>query len=129
MSVVLCVALWPNPGMESELAAYEDAVLALLPEHGARLVARVRASAEEASSDDRPPETLPWETLPQETLPWETLPLETQIIELPDEVALESYLSDPRRTGRTAERDAVIAHTRIQRVVLTAEDAASPPDR
>ena len=38
MSVVLCVTLWARAGQEEALVAYEDAVLALLPEHGARVV-------------------------------------------------------------------------------------------
>ncbi|MHA7984213.1 hypothetical protein ACX9R5_00275, partial [Rathayibacter sp. CAU 1779] len=79
MTVVLCVTLWPNPGFEEELVAYEDGVLALLPEHGSRVVARVR--------------TLPGGAASEGVVP----PFETQIIELPDDAALESYMRDPRR--------------------------------
>jgi uncharacterized protein (DUF1330 family) len=101
MSVVLCVTLWPNPGHEETLVSYEDSVLALLPEHGARVVARVRAetSAEGEAGDGHP--------------------LETQIIELPDQAALDAYLADPRRGAASDVRDRAIARTEIQRVTLT----------
>jgi uncharacterized protein (DUF1330 family) len=38
--VSLCVLLWARPGAEEALGAYEDSVLALLPDHGARVVER-----------------------------------------------------------------------------------------
>jgi len=94
MSVVLCVTLWPRQGQERRLAEEEDAVLGLMADHGAHVVARVRA----------------FESGEQ--------PYETQIIELPDERALDAYLSDPRRTNRSEERDAAIARTDIQRAEL-----------
>ncbi|WP_460573119.1 DUF1330 domain-containing protein [Humibacter soli] len=101
MSVVLCVTLWPNPGQEEALVSYEDSVLALLPEHGARVVARVRA--ETFAGDE----------------PGHGHPFETQIIELPDEAALDAYLADPRRAAASDVRDRAIARTEIQRVALT----------
>lgn len=94
MSLVLCVTLWARPGQEQRLVEYEDAVLSLLADHGAHLVARVRA------------------------LEPGKHPYETQIIELPDETALDAYMSDPRRTARREERDAAIARTQVQRTAL-----------
>jgi uncharacterized protein (DUF1330 family) len=38
--VTLCVLLWAHPGAEQALGAYEDRVLALLPDHGARVLDR-----------------------------------------------------------------------------------------
>lgn len=92
--MVLCVSLWPHPDHEVHLVEYEDAVLALLPEHGARLVARARAAEPGAAA------------------------YETQIIELPSEDALAAYMADPRRAALTAARDAAIARTQIHRVDL-----------
>ncbi|NNC13484.1 hypothetical protein HII28_16575 [Planctomonas sp. JC2975] len=100
MSVVLCVTLWPNPGFEEEMVAYEDGVLALLPEHGSRVVARVRTLSDAAASEGAEP------------------PFETQIIELPDDSALDSYMRDPRRLAGADVRDRAIARTEIQRVSL-----------
>ena len=97
----MCVTLWPNPGHEQELADYEDSVLALLPEHRSRLVARVRAADAEATS-----------------AVGEGHPYETQIIEIPDQAALDAYLADPRRVGSLDVRDRAIARTDIQLVTL-----------
>lgn len=36
----MCVLLWSRPGQEDALTAYEDRVLALLPDHGARVIER-----------------------------------------------------------------------------------------
>jgi uncharacterized protein (DUF1330 family) len=38
--VTLCVLLWARPGQENALTSYEDQVLALLPDHGARVLDR-----------------------------------------------------------------------------------------
>jgi uncharacterized protein (DUF1330 family) len=38
--VTLCVLLWARPGGGEALRAYEDRVLALLPDHGARVLDR-----------------------------------------------------------------------------------------
>ncbi|MFT4084471.1 MAG: hypothetical protein QM638_17980 [Nocardioides sp.] len=92
MPLTLCVMLWPRPGQDEALSAYEDGVLALLGDHGARLVSRVRRVDGSAG------------------------PVEVQVIELPDEAALDSYLADPRRTANAAVRDAVIDRTEIMRV-------------
>jgi uncharacterized protein (DUF1330 family) len=93
MALRLCVLLWPHPGREDALRAYEDAVLALLGEHGARLVAREHIGR--TSDED---------------------PSEVQIIELEDDAALEAYLSDPRRLALEGDRASAIARTQVLRV-------------
>jgi uncharacterized protein (DUF1330 family) len=93
MTLTLCVLLWAAPGQEEALVTYEDKVLALLGDHGARLIQRVRKVDD---SDG---------------------PLEVQIIELPDEAALGAFMADPRRVASADVRDRVIARTEITRVV------------
>jgi uncharacterized protein (DUF1330 family) len=92
MTLTLCVLLWPTVGNEDALTAYEDEVLALLGDHGARLVQRVR-SVETGDG-----------------------PYEVQIIELPGDQALADFMADPRRTASADVRDRVIARTEIIRV-------------
>ena len=103
MSVVLCVTLWPNAGEEMALAAYEDAVLALLPDYGGRVVARVRALDDREASGEAEGAARPFET---------------QIIEFSTDAGMDSYLADPRRTAAADVRDRAIARTDIQRVSL-----------
>ena len=95
MPIRLFVLLWEQPGRADDLAAFEDAVLALLPDHGCRLVSRDYV-AERREGD----------------------PLEVQLIEVPDDGALNAYMEDPIRAtlARTHERDAVIARTQLLRV-------------
>jgi hypothetical protein len=38
MPIHLCALLWEQPGRGHDLAAFEDEVLALLSEHGGRLI-------------------------------------------------------------------------------------------
>ena len=90
--VTLCVLLDAVPGRESELAEYEDGVLALLPDHGARLVQRVRA------------------------VDPTTAPLEVQLIEFPSDAALEAYLADPRRAALADQRERAVDRTEMLRV-------------
>ncbi|GAB3614573.1 hypothetical protein [Humibacter ginsengisoli] len=105
MSVVLCVTLWPNPGQADALVEYEDSVLALLPEHSGRVVARVRAGdGAEAEGGD--------------VASTDGHPFETQIIEFTEDAGLDSYMRDPRRTAASDVRDRAIARTEIQRVTL-----------
>ena len=66
---------YTRPDLTERAIAYEDAVLPLLDEHGARLIARVRRTPGQDSS----------------------LPLEIHLIWFPDRRALDSYLGDPRR--------------------------------
>ena len=92
MPLILCVLLWPHDGRQAELVAYEDKVLRLLPDHGGRVVQRVRSAGLGAQ------------------------PLEVHILELPSEAALEAYLADERRVALSDERDAAIASTEVLRV-------------
>jgi uncharacterized protein (DUF1330 family) len=95
MPIRLCVMLWERPGRSHDLAAFEDEVLALLSEHGGRLVSR-HVVLERDDGD----------------------PLEVQVIEMPDEEALAEYMHDPMRVrlARTHDRDAIIARTQLLRV-------------
>lgn len=92
--VDLCVLLWARPGCAEALAAYEDRVLALFPEHGGRVVRRGSVTGGDADS-----------------------PTEVQYIEFPSEAAMHACLTDPRRLAMAAERDAAIARTDIHRIV------------
>ena len=93
VSVRICVLLTAIPGREVLLAQYEDRVLGLLPDHGARIDARVRAL--------------------EGTL------TEIQILEFPSEQALVDFQNDPRRTDLTEIQNAVIASTTVIRVEST----------
>jgi hypothetical protein len=90
MAITFGVLLWAHSGLADDLSAYEDQVLALLPDHGGRVDSRLR-------SDDP------------------AAPTEVQVITFDDETGFESYLSDPRRTASAAERDRVVARTELFR--------------
>lgn len=90
MSVRICVLLSAVPGREELLAEYEDRVLGLLADHGARIDTRVRALEGPLT--------------------------EIQILEFPSEQALEDFREDPRRTDLSDIRDAVVASTTVIRV-------------
>jgi uncharacterized protein (DUF1330 family) len=92
MTLGLCVLLWAAPGQEKRLIEYEDRVLEHLPDHGARLVTRVRAAEGE--------------------------PFEVQVLEFPSEQALVAFTEDPRRAVLAADRERAIARTEILRVDL-----------
>ncbi len=91
MPLTLCVLLWALPGRDTQLAEYEDAVLALLPEHGGTLMSRVRNIEANES------------------------PTEVQVIELVDEAALASFMADPARLALAPLREASIARTEVIR--------------
>lgn len=95
LTIRLHVLLWDHPGRADDLAVFEDAVLALLPNHGGHLLIRDRVL--DRSEGD---------------------PLEIQLIEMSDEEALSNYLEDPARSAlvRSHGRDALIAHTQLLRV-------------
>ena len=95
MPIRLSVLLWEHPGRGRDLAAFEDDVLALLSEHGGRLISRY-VVIERVDGD----------------------PLEVQVIEMPDEEALAGYVHDPARVrlARTHDRDAIVARTQLLRV-------------
>ncbi|GMA25882.1 hypothetical protein GCM10025864_36410 [Luteimicrobium album] len=94
MPVTMCVLLWETEGNGDLLAEYEDAVLALVPEHGGEVQERVRRTA------------VPGEPRGED-------PLEVQVIELPDDAALAAYMADPRRTALADARDRAVARTQI----------------
>ncbi len=94
VTVTMCVLLWAHPGEEDALTTYEDRVLALVPEHGGRVLQRARGDG--ASGQ----------------------PLEIQILEFSSAEALGGYMEDGRRTALAADRDRAIAHTEIINVEL-----------
>ena len=89
---ILCCLLWARRGLDDDLVAYEDRVLALLPDHGAEVIERVRS--------DGGPEH----------------PLEVQLYLVQSQAALDAYLADTRRLELAAERDRVVARTEVFRV-------------
>jgi uncharacterized protein (DUF1330 family) len=96
--VTLCVLLWAKPGKESALGSYEDQVLALLADHGGRVLQR--GSVISDGSDSGHGEQ----------------PSEVQFLEFPSEGALDAYMRDPRRLALSADRDAAIARTDVLHV-------------
>ncbi|WP_433796017.1 hypothetical protein [Actinoplanes sp. CA-252034] len=96
MTIQLCVLLWARPGRSDAMAAYEDTVLALLPDHDGRLVQRAR------TRPDAP----------------DGAPDETQLIEFAGQAGYDGFLADPRRAALSAERDAAIARTELFPVTL-----------
>jgi uncharacterized protein (DUF1330 family) len=99
VAVTLCVLLWARAGREADLGRYEDEVLALLADHGGRVVQRARvegAQVEGASGQ----------------------PAEVQILQFASDAALEEDMNDPRRTALAAQRDEAIARTDVLRATL-----------
>lgn len=94
VTLTMCVLLWAHPGEEDALTAYEDRVLALVPEHGGRVLQRARGDGAGGQ------------------------PLEVQILEFSSSEALGGYMEDGRRTSLAAERDRAIARTEIMNVEL-----------
>jgi quinol monooxygenase YgiN len=72
----------------------EDSVLALVEEHGGTMLHRARSDSAEGQ------------------------PLEIQLYEWASQAAMDSYMSDPRRRARAAERDRAVARTEIVPVRL-----------
>ncbi|MFC7546972.1 hypothetical protein [Plantactinospora sp. GCM10030261] len=89
MTVQLCVLLWARPGAAEALIAYEDKVLALLGEHGGRVVRRARTGGTDGA------------------------PTEVQLIEFASRAGYDAFLADERRTALAGERDAAIARTEV----------------
>ena len=92
MALTLCVLLWANEGDEAALVEYEDLVLALLPDHGARVVQRVRSDGADGA------------------------PFEVHVLEFPSDAALEAYMADERRVAHAELRERGIARTQVLRV-------------
>jgi uncharacterized protein (DUF1330 family) len=89
MTIELCVLLWASPGCEADLVAYEDTVLALIPNHGGQVASRVRRLNHNEG------------------------PFEMQIIHFPDQDAMNSYMSDPVRQALADVHRRVIATTDV----------------
>lgn len=90
----LCVLLWAKPGAEAALVSYEDRVLELLGDHGARVLQRVRGDGANGG------------------------PLEVHVLEFASQVALDNYMEDGRRMALAGEHEAAIARTEVLRVDL-----------
>ena len=87
------------------LTAYEDRVLALVPEHGGRVLQRVRG---DGAGDQ---------------------PLEVQILEFPSPPALGAYMDDGRRTALADDRDRAISRTEVINVELIQSAGREPVGR
>jgi hypothetical protein len=98
VSLTLCVLLWAQPGADDTLVAYEDRVLALVPEHGGQVLQRARSGGSDGQ------------------------PLEVQLIEFPSAAALDAYMADGWRTSLAAERDRAIARTQVIDVEVVQSD-------
>lgn len=94
MMLTSYVLLWPHPGMEDALTAYEDVVLPLVVEHGGSVLQRARSHGDLSQ------------------------PLEIQLFEWPSQEAMDSYMADPRRTALSDDRERAIARTEIVPVQL-----------
>ena len=104
MGLTMCVLLWAQPGADDALVAYEDRVLALVPEHGGRVLQRARSSGADGQ------------------------PLEVQLLEFPSAAALDAYMTDGRRTSLAAERDRAIARTQVIDVEVIDSGRLGPED-
>jgi uncharacterized protein (DUF1330 family) len=107
MPRTLCVLLWAPPGAQAALAAYEDQVLRLIPDHGARVVLRARGSEVQRTRGGGAGGQ----------------PAEIQLLEFPSDAALDAYMGDPRRTVLAAGRDRAVARTEIIEVELVPPSA------
>ena len=92
--LTLCVLLWAHPGAEEALTAYEDQVLALVPDYGGKVISRARSSGAGG------------------------YPLEVHLLEFPSPQALDAYTADCRRQALAGDRDRVIARTEVIEVDL-----------
>jgi uncharacterized protein (DUF1330 family) len=92
--LTLCVLLWAHPGAEQALTAYEDQVLALVPDHGGKVLWRARSKGTDGQ------------------------PLETHLLEFPSPQALDAYMADGRRQALAGDRDRAIARTEVMEVDL-----------
>jgi hypothetical protein len=87
--VLLCCLLWSAPGQADGLTAYEDAVLALVPDHDGEVVQRLRGPGGDEGPD------------------------EVQVFRFGSSAGVDSYLADPRRAALAGERDRVVARTEL----------------
>ena len=85
-------------------AAYEDAVLPLLEEHGGEVVFRGRQAGNDPS-----------------------LPAEIQVLRVPSQRALDAFLADDRRAQLQADHGEVFTDTTVVRLEAVVP-AAPPPE-
>lgn len=88
-SLLLCCLLWAVPGRADAMSAYEDSVLAFLPEHGGEVIQRLRGTGADGSPD------------------------EVQVFRFRSQAAVDAYIADPRRLALSDERDRVVARTEL----------------
>lgn len=93
-TLTLSVRLWAEDSCADDLGRYEDAVLALLAEHAATVVVRLRLPGVDGQPD------------------------EMQVLQFAGREALDRYLNDPRRAAMLEERDRVVARTEVTEAVL-----------
>jgi len=84
----LCVLLWAVPGRLDELIRYEDTVLALVADHGGRVVNRLRNLGDEG-------------------------PSEVHVLHFQSQTSLDSYMNDPRRLALADERERSVGRTEV----------------
>jgi hypothetical protein len=92
--ILLCCLLWANAGLEDDLSAYEDAVLAIVGDHGGEVLQRGRGDGSEGH------------------------PHEVQMYRFASQAAIDAYLADPRRVALADERARVVARTEVFPVTL-----------
>jgi hypothetical protein len=104
--ITLAFLGYADRGGSARAAAYEDAVLPLLAEHGAEVVFRGRQDGDDPD-----------------------LPAEVQILRIPSQAALDAYLADERRRALQVEHGTVFERTTLLRVVPVADPSGpgSPP--
>ena len=98
----LCCLLWAVDGEADGLHAYEDAVLALVPDHDGVVLTREFGDGADGT------------------------PHEVQVFAFRDQAAVEDYLADPRRAVLAEERDRVVARTALFPVRLPDRDGRRP---
>lgn len=91
MTIRLCALLWAADETGEALSAYEDKVLALVPDHAGRVVCRWRAIGPGDVDGPR----------------------EVQVIEFRSRSDLDSFTADERRTALADERDRAIKRTEV----------------
>lgn len=92
--LVLCCLLWARDGLAAELSRYEDRVLAILNDHGGRVLQRAIGTRSDGQPD------------------------EVQFIEFDRESSLDAFMNDPCRQELANERDRVIARTVLFPVII-----------
>ena len=78
--IQLCCLLWAKDGLADAMSAYEDAVLALVAEHGGTVLQRARSDGGDGA------------------------PHEVQLLRFGNQQAIDAYLVDPRRVADVARR-------------------------